>query len=213
MAKELPYFRFTVSEWMNDDISIESYTIKGVFSDVCAFYWFKDCNLSLAMLEKKFNNAKEELKQLIELGIIKKNDDDSISILFLDKQYDMLSEKRKKRQLAGSKGGLSKSSNAKAKLKQCSSYKDKDKDKEKNKDNLFDLFWEKYSYKKSKDAALKSWGKLNEEEKSLAIKSVPNYLKSLQISKVSQAHASTWLNGKRWEDEYSTAPINYGHKF
>ena len=51
-------------------------------------------------------------------------------------QYDLLSEKRKLRQDAGSKGG-----NAKAMLKQKGSYKDKDKDKDNNKDkdNRFDF--------------------------------------------------------------------------
>ena len=39
MSKELPFFRFTVSEWLNDDISLESYVLKGIFIDVCAFYW------------------------------------------------------------------------------------------------------------------------------------------------------------------------------
>ena len=31
MAKELPYFRFTAAEWLNDDISLESYELKGLF--------------------------------------------------------------------------------------------------------------------------------------------------------------------------------------
>jgi hypothetical protein len=134
MAKDLPYFRFTVSEWLNDDISLESYHVQGVFASVCAFYWFQDCSITKAKLEKRFSDALEEIEYLIELGIIKEIEDDFISIKFLDEQYDILSEKRKKRVEAGRKGGLSKSSNAKAMLKQCSSYKDKDKDKDNDKD-------------------------------------------------------------------------------
>lgn len=133
MAKELPYFRFTVQEWQNGDISIESYELKGLFIDVCGFYWVKDCNISLAMLEKRFNNAKDLLEQLISLGILKVDENKNIDINFLNEQYDVLSEKRKKRQLAGRKGGLSKSSNAKAKQEQISSYKDNNKDKDNNK--------------------------------------------------------------------------------
>ena len=34
MAKELPYFRFTVQEWQNGDIGIESYELKGLFIDI-----------------------------------------------------------------------------------------------------------------------------------------------------------------------------------
>lgn len=129
MAKELPYFRFTASEWLNDDISLESYEIKGLFADVCSYYWMQDCNVTLDKLTKRFSNATILLQQLIKSNIIKHEiRHDKVNIEFLIKQYDLLSEKRKGRQVAGSKGG-----NAKAKLKQKHSYKDKDKDKDNNK--------------------------------------------------------------------------------
>ncbi len=83
------------------------------------------------MLEQKFNNEKNELEQLFKSKIIKLNENDFIKINFLDEQYDLLSKKRKKRQEAGKIGGEKKSSNAKAMLKQNSSYKDKDKEKDK----------------------------------------------------------------------------------
>jgi hypothetical protein len=125
MAKELPYFRFTASEWLNDDISLESYELKGLFADVCAYYWTQDCDCTLDRLKKKFSNATILLQQLVESDIIKhENKHDKIKIDFLLIQYDILSEKRKLRQDAGSKGG-----NAKAMLKQKDSYKDKDNNK------------------------------------------------------------------------------------
>lgn len=133
MAKELPYFRFTVQDWQNGKISLESFELQGLFISVCGYYWINDCSLTLAMLEKKFSNATTLLKQLIELGIIKhENRHDKIQIEFLNTQYDLLSEKRKLRQLAGSKGG-----NAKAMLKQKRSYKDKDNNKDNNKDKEY----------------------------------------------------------------------------
>lgn len=128
MAKELPYFRFTAAEWLNDDISLESYELKGLFIDICAYYWSQDCILTLAKLEKKFSNATILLQRLIETNIIKhENKHDKIKIDFLLTQYDLLSEKRKLRQDAGSKGG-----NAKAMLKQKPSYKDNNKDNNNN---------------------------------------------------------------------------------
>lgn len=133
MAKELPYFRFTASEWQNGDISLENYELKGLFIDICAYYWVKDCSITREMLEKRFRNDKELLKELFIIEVIKENKD-FISIRFLDEQFDMLSEKRKRRQEAGAIGGRTKSSNAKAKLKQKSSYKDKDNNKDKDKD-------------------------------------------------------------------------------
>jgi len=137
MAKEIPYFRFTAQEWQNGNVSLESYELKGLFVDVCAYYWVRDCSITRAMLEKKFSNDKELLKQLINLDIIQEeNGDGFVKITFLDVQFDMLSERRLRRQQAGSIGGKKKSSNAKAKLKQSSSYKDKDKDNNKDKEKI-----------------------------------------------------------------------------
>ena len=132
MSKELPYFRFTASEWLNDDISLESYEVKGVFADVCAYYWFRDCSITKAMLEKRFSNALPLLQDLLNVGIIKysSNGDEYVKISFLNEQYDQLSETRKHRQEAGAKGGKQGLSKPKAKGKQSKSYKDKDKDKE-----------------------------------------------------------------------------------
>jgi hypothetical protein len=133
MSKELPYFRFTASEWLNDDISLESFETKGIFADICAYYWFKDCSLTKAMLEKRFSNCQATLKRLFESGILKNgNGSEFIEISFLNKQFDLLSESRKRRQDAGSKGGKKKRSNAKAMLKHSGSYKDKDNNKERN---------------------------------------------------------------------------------
>jgi len=130
MAKELPYFRFTASEWLNDDISLESYIHKGIFIDVCAYFWSQDCDVTLVKLKKRFSNATNLINDLVKVNIIKhENKHDKINIDFLVTQYDLLSEKRKLRQSAGSKGG-----NAKAMLKQKPSYKDKDKDNNKDKD-------------------------------------------------------------------------------
>lgn len=141
MAKELPYFRFTSQEWQNGNISLESYELKGLFIDVCAYYWVQDCSITRTMLEKRYKDAKELINELIKLEIIKHEiDTDFITIQFLNDQFDLLSTMRKSRQGAGSKGGKQKSSNAKAKLKQNPSYKDNDndnnKDKEKEKDNI-----------------------------------------------------------------------------
>lgn len=140
MAKELPYFRFTSQEWQNGKISLESYSLKGLFIDICAYYWVQDCKVKETDLNKKFN-SKIEIKKLRELEIIKLTKNGLIKIPFLDEQLKMLSNTRKNRQLAGSKGGKQRSSNAKAKLKQSSSYKDKDKDKERKKIEEPILHW------------------------------------------------------------------------
>ena len=146
MAKELPYFRFTVQDWQNGKISLESYELQGLFISICGYYWINDCHLTLAILQKKFSNATTMLKELIDLGILKhENRHDKIEIEFLNRQYDLLSENRKRRQSAGSKGG-----NAKAMLKQKGSYKDKDKDKDKERDSKQTLFKNSIYFDKAK---------------------------------------------------------------
>ncbi len=132
MAKELPYFRFTSQEWQNGKISLESYHLKGLFIDICSYYWVQNCKVKETDLHKKFQN-KIDVKKLRELKVIKLNKKGEIKILFLDEQLKTLTKSRKLKQLAGSKGGKQKSSNAKAKLQQNSSYKDKDKDKDRKK--------------------------------------------------------------------------------
>ena len=208
MSKELPYFRFTASEWLNDDISLEPYQMKGVFIDVCAYYWFKDCSITQAMLKKRFSNAEAEITALINSGIIKCDyDTDIIDILFLNEQYDLLSESRKKRQDAGSKGGKQRLSNAKAKPKQCSSYKDKDKDKDKI---PIAIFWDSYhqitGLKKTDLAdAEKYWKKLTKAEQQKAIDNINPYFDSLNDKKYCKK-ARTYLSDKNFNDEFKVIP-------
>jgi len=202
MSKELPYFRFTSFEWLNDDISLESYETKGVFIDICAYYWFKDCSITKAKLEQRFSNAIPVIQALLKAGIIKfKNGDDFLEISFLNKQFDQLSEIRKHRQDAGAKGGKQKASKAKAKLKQKSSYKDKDKDK----DNIsFDVFWDLYNKKAgAKNRCLKKWNKLSPEIQSKIIETLPAFISNIKDRQF-QPYPETYLDQERWNDEIET---------
>ena len=198
MSKELPYFRFTAFEWLNDDISLEDYQTKGVFIDVCAYYWFKDCSITKAMLEKRFSAVIPVIELLFESGIIKfRNGDDFIEISFLNKQFDELSELRKQRQSAGSKGGKQRASKAKAKLKQNPSYKDKDKDKDKI---PFQQFWDLYDKKVGdKSRCEKKWHSLSDAERQKIIDTVPAFKKSIKDIQY-LPYPETYLNQKRWND-------------
>jgi hypothetical protein len=62
MANELPYFRFTVQAWQNGKIGVERYELKGLFMDICGYYWVQDCHMTLPLLEKKFPNDKNMIK-------------------------------------------------------------------------------------------------------------------------------------------------------
>jgi hypothetical protein len=76
----------------------------------------------------------------------------------------------------------------------------------------FDTFWNQYPKKQGKDAARKAWGKLNPDHTLNTI-----ILTRLEQQKASEQwqrengkyipHASTWINGKRWEDELQVKPM------
>ena len=86
MAKELKNFRFFPSKWQNGDLGVESYAHKGLFIDICGFYWSKNCSVDKATLEKRFRDAQELLNDLFSYGIIKIDDSENIVINFLDEQ-------------------------------------------------------------------------------------------------------------------------------
>ena len=109
MASELPYFRFTVSEWLNGDISMEDYNLKGLFVDICAWYWFKDCSITRDMLYKKFEiETKTPIQDLFDVGILKQDENENVVIEFLDEQFRTLTTLLKDRRAAGRKGGKQK---------------------------------------------------------------------------------------------------------
>jgi len=84
-----------------------------------------------------------------------------------------------------------------------------DKDKVKEKvifeilDPKFEEWWIWYDYKVSKDKAKKSWNKLNEQEKDLALQSVQAYVRSTP-DKSFRKHPTTYLNQKSFKDEIIT---------
>lgn len=80
-------------------------------------------------------------------------------------------------------------------------------------DDLFPKFWKLYPNKKGKAAAEKAWKKLKVTDDLFTL-----IAQGLAKQCTSQAwlkdsgqfipHPTTWLNGKRWEDEIPSAPTN-----
>ena len=65
---------------------------------------------------------------------------------------------------------------------------------------LFDLFWNKYEKKVGRDGALKVWLKIDVNEMDNIIDKVSNYVNSTP-DKTFRKNATTYLNGKHWNDE------------
>lgn len=107
MAKNFPYFKFTVSEWMTGDIVFEDFATQGLFINICALYWQRDGNLTMMDIVKRYKNPKE-LNALKGKFIIQKGK--KISIKFLDEQLIDANHISKINSINGSLGGRPKKS-------------------------------------------------------------------------------------------------------
>lgn len=96
MAKDLPYFKFIISEWNDGDITLCSMEAQGLFINLCSLYWSAEGKLSLSKSKRRFSDCNATAwKELISERIIKISDDD-IVINFLDEQFLERNETSKK---------------------------------------------------------------------------------------------------------------------
>jgi len=109
MAKELPYFQFEPAEYLTKDVSFCSLSAQGLFINLCAYYWQRECNLTKTQFLRRLNNP-DELTELIDEGVIDL-ENDTIIIKFLDAQYENATKLSKTNSINGSKGGRPKKIN------------------------------------------------------------------------------------------------------
>jgi hypothetical protein len=145
MSKELPFFKFNATEWLTGNISYESYEVQGAFIRLCAEYWNRDCSLTTEEAKRRLGND-ELFDVLVSNGYVDSSSA-TISIDFLNAEYEEIIKSKKRKQEAGRKGGLSR---AKAMLKQRSSNKDIDIDKDIDKDSMVDKFLSWFNSSKKK---------------------------------------------------------------
>lgn len=161
MAKDLPYFKFFVSEWNDGDITLEDYKRQGLFINICSYYWSKECDVTSKILYKKFKELKEDIDYLINEGHLKLLNG-FIIISFLDEQKQERLKTSIKNSEAGKKGAAkrwkSSESIANAKVPLNGNIANK-KRKEKRKEDSYTFIefledWNKYKlkYKKQKSS-------------------------------------------------------------
>jgi len=164
--KELPYFQFTISEWQNGDVTLQTDSIQGVFINICAYYWSQNCEVTLEMLENKFGKKQKALSKLFQKGIIKQSDS-HIYINFLDKQLELLNKDHAFFSEMGKRGQKVKKAKAplKAPLSEGLSNKiDKRRKEEREKDFLKTLTLFKDSFSKDiLNSFYKHWTEPNAE--------------------------------------------------
>lgn len=69
-------------------------------------------------------------------------------------------------------------------------------------DYSFDNFWNLYNLKVKKEKAEKAYNKLTLVEKIMCFVNLPKYEAHLQKTGQAKAHLITWINQKRYNDEY-----------
>ena len=77
-------------------------------------------------------------------------------------------------------------------------------DNQKASDKLFEIFWEAYGNKKSKEPAMKAWKRLTKEEKEKAIKRISEYKEDCRLHERQLKYPATYLNQKTWEDDFDS---------
>lgn len=155
MSKELPYFKFIATEWLTGDIVFEPLDVQGLFINICAIYWQRNGELTMADLSRRYANSSERLAMLADRYIIVS--DGKISIKFLDEQLFERGELSAKNSINGKKGGEAKAAKMNKKTKKFtdslptdgdrlanSSNKEKEEDKEKEKEK--NIFWQKWTF-------------------------------------------------------------------
>lgn len=228
MAKNLPYFKFIVNEWITGDITLEDLNTQGLFINLCAWYWSKECTLSLENAKKKFSNCKAiAFEKLENSGAIKVNEHGFIIINFLDEQFEEFREISERRSVIGKMGGRGNKANAKQ--EESKSFKNTKQKKANRQDKTrqeetrqeetrqeetgnvvyeieileqfpFEEFWNTYDKKNDRLACEKKFAKLTEKEKELIWAHVPKYVLSTP-DKQYRKNPETYLNNKCWNDE------------
>lgn len=100
----LPFFKFFCSEWIQGEITGLDLAPQGLFVNICAHYWFKDCKLSLQYCRKIPFFNQTAFDELVRANLIKVTND-QISITFLNVQWESRIKKRVSGQTNGKKGG------------------------------------------------------------------------------------------------------------
>ena len=104
MAKEIPYFKFYPNDWINGDITLEDYSMQGLFINICAYYWSKECDLSITNTKKRFRGFEDKIDELISTKILKTKGE-NVLISFLDEQLSSKELQNLVNKINGRKGG------------------------------------------------------------------------------------------------------------
>ena len=144
MAKELPFFKFNVAEWLTGDISYESLELQGLFIKLCCEYWNRSNKLTINDAKKRTKES-ELIDELIEKNFLKVKRNE-IFINFLDEERNYATAKSLALSEAGRKGGL-RQAKGRLKHKEIEVEVEKEIEKEVDKDKEVKHWNENRDYK------------------------------------------------------------------
>ena len=130
----LPYFKFMVQDYLSGDIQACSMQTQGIYINLMARIWKKKGCLNTAqaplakLLRVTSEQLEEAMQELLDMDIIVRNDDGSISIKFLLKQIGDIEEDHEKHVESGRKGGLRSASKRKTGIQAPLNHTDTDID-------------------------------------------------------------------------------------
>ena len=149
MAKGLPYFKFTPTEWLTGDICCEDFEVQGLFINICALYWQRDGKLSVEDINKRYKKP-TAFDSLI--GRFISVNDGFITIDFLKEQLEERGHQSVVNSANGKKGGRPKTQATKPTAKRTlsetkakKSQEEEEEEKEQEKElSLFDSVFDSY---------------------------------------------------------------------
>lgn len=100
MAKELPFFKFTPTEWLVGKISFQTLEVQGAFIQCCCMFWKTSGVIKADDMDYRI--GKENLTKLIEYDFVKV-EDGFLRIEFLEEQLSSFQGIQRIRSLCGQK--------------------------------------------------------------------------------------------------------------
>ncbi len=100
---KLPWFRFDPAKHLAGNIQYCSLSAQGLYGNIKAFYWQRECEMSKADLYRKYKEHHPLLDELIREAVIK-IEDDMVLIEFLMDDWDELYVAKKHSSDSGKKG-------------------------------------------------------------------------------------------------------------
>jgi len=106
MSKELPFFKFYPAEWLIGKISFQTLEMQGAFIQCVCLVWNNKGSVKLN--DVLYRVEQDKIDYLIKLGFINLDNDNRISIDFLNEQLNDFQKVREIRSIQGRAGGLAK---------------------------------------------------------------------------------------------------------